>query len=195
LTDDQRKELRKREFLAYTRRNKASIPSSQPSTLPQPGEISPPPSTKKVVPPLSPLVHELLLNPTSTKDEIQLNIYVVSMFGKLNMMVPITNMCKIPYVRREILKLLQVPTEKEDPPIIFNTVYLERKSDNNPPFYISLGMNNLFLSNCMLYFGALANAMYLKVMKQIGLKMTQPYGNVCGIDFKRVKVYGMCENI
>jgi hypothetical protein len=33
LIDDQRKELRKREFLTYTRRNKASVPPSQPSAL------------------------------------------------------------------------------------------------------------------------------------------------------------------
>jgi hypothetical protein len=37
--------------------------------------------------------------------------------------------------------------------------------------------------------------MSLKVMEQLGLKMTRPYENVCGIDSKRVKVYGLCENI
>jgi hypothetical protein len=25
--------------------------------------------------------------------------------------------------------------------------------------------------------------------------MTRPYGNVCKIDSKRVKVYGLCENV
>jgi hypothetical protein len=43
LTDDQRKEIRKREYFTYTRINKASSPPSQPAT--------PPPSAKKVVPP------------------------------------------------------------------------------------------------------------------------------------------------
>jgi hypothetical protein len=78
--------------LAYTRRNKASIPSSQPSNLPQPKEITNIPSIKKVVPPLPPLVHDLFPNPTPTKYEIQLNIDVAPRFGKLNMMVPITEM-------------------------------------------------------------------------------------------------------
>ena len=32
-------------------------------------------------------------------------------------------------------------------------------------------------------------------MEQLGLKTTQRYGNVCGIDSKRVKVYGLCENV
>jgi len=62
LTDDQRKELRKREYLTYTRRNKASTPPTQPTT--------PPPSTEKVVPPLPPPVHEFLPKPTPTKDVI-----------------------------------------------------------------------------------------------------------------------------
>jgi hypothetical protein len=81
LTDDQRKELRKRAYLTYIRINKASVPPSQPT--------SPPPSTEKVVPPLPPLVHEFLPKPIPI-DEIQLNIDIASMFGKLNMMVPVT---------------------------------------------------------------------------------------------------------
>jgi hypothetical protein len=92
LTDDQRKELRKREFLTYTRRNKASVPSSQPSTPPQPEETTPSPSTEKVVLPLPPLVHELLPKTTPTENKIQLNIDVATMFGKFNMTVPVIEM-------------------------------------------------------------------------------------------------------
>jgi hypothetical protein len=47
----------------------------------------------------------------------------------------------------------------------------------------------------MLDSGASPNVMSLKVMEQHGLKTTRPYGNVCGIDSKRVKVYGLCENV
>jgi hypothetical protein len=57
LTDDQRKKLRKREFSTYTRRNKTSIHPSQPSTLPYPEAIAPPPFIEKVVPTLPPPVH------------------------------------------------------------------------------------------------------------------------------------------
>jgi hypothetical protein len=74
-------------------------------------------------------------------------------------------------------------------------MYLDRKKDKTPPFYIFLGMNGLRLNNHMLYFGASKNIMSLKVMEQLGLKMNQPYGNVCGIYSKRVKVYGLCENV
>jgi hypothetical protein len=161
----------------------ASIQSKK--TTPQP--------TKKVVPPPPPPVQELLPKPTWA-EEIQLNIDVPTMIGKMNMTVPVTEMCKIPSVRREVLKLLKVPVEAEDPPIILNTMYLGWKNDPNPPFYLSLGMDNLVLQNCMLDSGASTNVMSLKVMKQLGLKTTRPYGNVCGIDSKKVKVYGLIED-
>jgi hypothetical protein len=42
---------------------------------------------------------------------------------------------------------------------------------------------------------ASTNVMPLKVMKQLGLKTTRPYKNVCGIDSKKVKVYGLIEDV
>jgi len=77
--------------------------------------------------------------------------------------------------------------------MILNTMYLGWKNDPNPPFYLSLGMNNLILQNCMLDSGASTNVMSLQLMKQLGLKTTRPYGNVFGIDSKKVKVYGLIE--
>jgi hypothetical protein len=84
------------------------------------------PSAKKVVPPPPPPVCELLPKPTSTEEEIQFNIDVSTMFGRLNMTVPVMEICKIPSVRKGFLKLLKVLVEKEDPPIILNTMYLDR---------------------------------------------------------------------
>jgi hypothetical protein len=74
-------------------------------------------------------------------------------------------------------------------------MYLDRKKDNNHPLYLSLGMNGLCLNNCMLDSGASTNFMSLKVMEKLVLKTTRPYGNVCGIDSKRFKVYGLCEDV
>jgi hypothetical protein len=81
------------------------------------------------------------------------------------MIVPETKMWKIPSVKREILKILRVPNEKEDPLIILSTIYLDRKRDINPSFYLSLGINGLCLNNCILDFGASTNFMSLKVME------------------------------
>ena len=97
LTDDQKKELRRREYLNYTRINKNAFPPSQHDT--------PLPSTEKVAPPPPPLVHEFLPEPAPT-DEIELNIDVATMFGNMNMMVPVTEMCNIHSIKREILKIL-----------------------------------------------------------------------------------------
>jgi hypothetical protein len=47
----------------------------------------------------------------------------------------------------------------------------------------------------MLYPGASANVMSLKIMKQLGLKITQPYGNVYGIYSREFKVLGVSEDI
>jgi hypothetical protein len=47
----------------------------------------------------------------------------------------------------------------------------------------------------MLDFRFLTNMMSLKVMKQLGLRTTCPDGNVCGIDSKKVKVYGLIEDV
>jgi hypothetical protein len=46
----------------------------------------------------------------------------------------------------------------------------------------------------MLDSGALKNVMSLKVMEQLVLRKTRTYGNVCGIDSKKVKVYGLVED-
>jgi hypothetical protein len=125
-----------------------------------------------VVPPLPPPVHEFIPKPTPTY-EIQFNIDVATMFGKLNMTVPVTK-CAKSLCKEGSLEVITGITEKEYPPIILNTMYLYRKKDNNPPFYLSLGMNGLSLNNCMLDYGASTNVMSLKVMEQLGLKMTDP---------------------
>jgi hypothetical protein len=47
----------------------------------------------------------------------------------------------------------------------------------------------------MLDSGASTNVMTLKVMKQLGLEITRPYGNMCGIDSKAIQVYGLIEDL
>jgi hypothetical protein len=65
------------------------------------------------------------------------------------------------------------------------------KRDENPPFFVSLSINGLCLNNCMIDSSDLENVMPLKDMKQLGLKVTRPYKNVCGIESKIIKVYGL----
>ena len=39
------------------------------------------------------------------------------------------------------------------------------------------------------------NVMPLHVMKEMGLEVTRPYGNVCGIDSRKVPSYGWIKNL
>jgi hypothetical protein len=140
-------------------------------------------------------MHDMLPKPAPTNEELWLNIYVPTMIGKMNISVPVVKMCKIPSIRREVLKALKMPDEARDPLVILNTMYHGKQREENPPFYLYLGVNGLHLNNCMLDFEASTNVMSLKVMKQLGLKTNRPYGNVCDVNSKNVKVYGLIEYV
>jgi hypothetical protein len=47
----------------------------------------------------------------------------------------------------------------------------------------------------MLDLGAGANMMSLKVMEQLGLKVTRPYRNVCGFESGAIPTHGVIENV
>jgi hypothetical protein len=47
----------------------------------------------------------------------------------------------------------------------------------------------------MLELGPSTNVMSLNVLNQLGLKIKFPYGNACDIDSKKVKVYGLKEDV
>jgi len=106
------------------------------------------------------------------------------------MSVLVMEMCKTPSLRREVLKILKVPVESEDPLVILKTMYHRWKRDANPPFCISFGVNGLHLKNYMMDSEASTNVMSLKVMKHLVLNTTFSYRNVYGICSKKVKVYG-----
>jgi hypothetical protein len=65
----------------------------------------------------------------------------------------------------------------------------------NPPFFMTLTMNNKYINNCMLDTGASANMTSLKAMQQMGLKVTRPYKNVCGFESKAIPTHGVVENV
>jgi hypothetical protein len=60
---------------------------------------------------------------------------------------------------------------------------------------MALMMNNKYLNNCMLDTGVGENMMSLKVMQQMGLKVTRPYRNVCGFESKEIPTHGVVENV
>jgi hypothetical protein len=90
-TDEASKErLRREQILAYSREGKMLVE---------------PPLSPKIVPPPPPQpVHDLPLQLEPTIEDFHLNIDVTNMMEKMNMVVPLTEICKIPFVRKEVLK-------------------------------------------------------------------------------------------
>jgi hypothetical protein len=147
-----------------------------PQTLLAKKDSPPPPPANKEVPPPPPPIHDLLPQPAPSNEELRLNIYVLGMMGKMNMSILVVEKCKIPSVRREVWKTLKVQDEAGYLPIILNTMYHGRQGEDNPPFYLSLGINGFCLNSCMLDSGASTNMISLKVMKQLGFHTTRPCG-------------------
>jgi hypothetical protein len=60
---------------------------------------------------------------------------------------------------------------------------------------MTLAMNGKNINNCMLDTGVGANMMSLKVMRQVGLKVTRPYRNLRGFESKSIPTHGVVENV
>jgi hypothetical protein len=87
------------------------------------------------------------------------------------------------------------PKNENEVPNTLAPLKMKFQYGENPPFFMTLTMNNKYLNNCMLDTGAGANMMSLKVMQQMGLKVTRPYRNVCGFESKAIPTHGVVENV
>jgi hypothetical protein len=92
-------------------------------------------------------------------------------------------------------RLFKVQNESIDPPIMLQADHFRVQYDDHPPFFMLLHVNNKHLNNYMLDSGACVNMMSLKVMKQLGLKTTKPYRNVCGFESKAIPTHGVIKNV
>jgi hypothetical protein len=183
MDEESREKLRKKELQVYTRQR--SAPQAPPSDPRFPQPRPPPPPTNNP-PPSSTL--------PKTSD-IDLNIDINGVLEKINVHVPLTEIIKIPSMRSKVEKFFRVQGEPVDPPIMLQANHFRPQYDEHPPFFISLQMNNKRLNNCMLDSGAGANVMALKVMRQLGLEVTRPYRNVCGIESRAIPTHGVIENV
>jgi hypothetical protein len=147
MDEDMKYKLRKNEIMTYLRRNKVLVPPPQATKK---GVPPPPLASKEISPPPPPSVHDFLPPPVPSIEELHLNIDVPDMMGNMNMSIPMVEMCKIPSVRREVLKALRVQDEAGYSPVILNTMHHGGHGEDNPSFYLSLGINGFFLNNFML---------------------------------------------
>ena len=102
---------------------------------------------------------------------------------------------KIPSIKECFDTFFLGSGEPMDPPIMLQDDHFRVQYGEDPPFFMTLTMNNKYLNNCMLYTGAGANMMSLKVMQQMGLKVNRPYRNVCGFESKAIPTHGVVENV
>ena len=109
--------------------------------------------------------------------------------------VPLKEAIKIPSIKEHFNTFFSRTAEPMDPPIMLQDDHFRIQYGENPPFFMTLMMNNKYLNNCMLDTGAGANMMSFKVMQQMGLKVTRPYRNVCGFESKAIPTHGVVENI
>jgi hypothetical protein len=109
--------------------------------------------------------------------------------------VPLKEEIKIPSIKECFNTFFSGTTEPMDPPIMLQADHFRIQYGENPPFFMTLMMNNKCLNNCMLDTGASANMMSLKVMQQMGLKVTRHYRNVCGFEYKAIPTHGVVENV
>jgi hypothetical protein len=123
-------------------------------------------------------------------DEITLDFDFEGALAKMHVNVPLKEAIKIPSIKECFNNFFSGMTEPVDPPIMLQANHFRIHYGENPPFFMTLAMKN-----CMLDTGVGANMMSLKVMQQMGLKVTRPYRNVCGFESKAIPTHGVIENI
>jgi hypothetical protein len=84
---------------------------------------------------------------------------------------------------------------KNDPPIVLQSMSIEMKGGSHALFYVTMIVGDKLLHNVVIDCGTSTNAMPLSIMKDLGLEITRPCGNICGMDSREVKVVGLIKNL
>ena len=69
------------------------------------------------------------------------------------------------------------------------------KSEDVPPFYISLTIHDMFLHNAMFDSSASHNLMPKTIMECLGLDITRPYKDMYSFDSREVKCLGLIKDL
>jgi hypothetical protein len=117
-------------------------------------------------------------------------------------LVPVSDLLKIPSQKEKLLKAINAPSDKiivknqekekehsEDPPVVLTR--RDRTKEENPPFFVSLEINDQWLHNCMYDSSGLSNIITKGIMQRLGLKVTIPYQNVCAMDSREIETHGI----
>jgi hypothetical protein len=129
---------------------------------------------------------------------VDLNIDLGGWLNNAKILVPVSEIMKIPSQREKLLKAINEPPKSviqkqpvvayQDAPVILQN--WDRTNEKNLPFYLSLLVNDKVLHNCMLDSGAISNVMTKKGMEQLNLRISRPYHNICALDSQTIEVFG-----
>jgi hypothetical protein len=180
LDQESRENLKNQEFQVYARQKRMNQPLS---TCPVASQRRPPPMS-------------ILLpkNHPKTK-KVDLNFDFEGTLAKIHVTIPLREVIKVPSVKERFDSFFKGSDGPMDPLIILQADHFRVQYDGHPPFFMNLLINNKFLNNCMLDLGEGANMMSLKVMEQLGLKVTRSYRNVCVFESRAIPTYGVVENV
>jgi hypothetical protein len=137
-----------------------------------------------------------VINPPITNLIVDLGNWI----SNAKVLVLVSNLLKIPSQKEKLLKVINVPSDKiivrnqekekehlEDPPVVLTS--RDRTKEENPPFFVSLEINDQWLYNCMYDSGASSNIITKGIMQRLGLKVTRPYHNVCAMDSREIETH------
>jgi hypothetical protein len=178
LDQESKEKLKKQEFQVY-RRKKLNQPIS---TIPVAAQTKPPPL-------------DIILPKTSKTERVDLNFDFEGALSKMHVTIPLREVIKVPSVKERFDNFFKGSDGPMDPPIMLQADHFRVQYDEHPPFFMTLIMNNKSLNNCMLDSGAGANMMSLKVMQQLGRKVTRPYRNVCGFESRAIPTHGVVDRL
>jgi ribonuclease HI len=147
------------------------------------------------------------VSPTPPKSNVHvdsdLNIDLGGWLSNAKMLVPVSELMKIPSQREKLLKAIEDPPKSfvdKQPAVAYQDASVilqnwDRGNEKNQPFYLSLLENDKVLHNCMLDSGASSNVITKKVMEQLNLRISRPYHNICTMDSKTIEVHGLIKGL
>jgi hypothetical protein len=152
---------------------------------------------------------------TPTQNPItNLNVDLGSWIANAKVLVSVSDLLKIPSQKEKLMQAIDPPSNKdtssnkvvpsnkvspkeqenvkeqhEDPLVVLTS--RDRSKEKNPPFFVSLELNNQWLHNCMYDSGASSNIITKGIMQRLVLKITRPYQNVCAMESREIQTHGI----
>jgi hypothetical protein len=147
---------------------------------------------------------------TLTPPTADLSVDLGSWIANAKVLVPVSELIKIPSQKEKLLKAIEGPNERslvkyqgktvekpkdypEDVLVVLHS--MDWTKEDHPPFFVSLWINDLVLHNYMYDSRASSNIMTKNVMERLNLKTTRPYHNVCAMDSREIEIHGIIVNL